>query len=60
MSGKFNEEQRLVTEWVSKAMLHVIDFAKPGVRMADLHLEAQKVLAKGLISMGILKEPSLK
>lgn len=54
-SGKFTPEQRAITQLVSDAMLHVINFAKPGVKMLDLHMEAQKILAKGLIKLGILK-----
>ncbi|HVJ65402.1 MAG TPA: aminopeptidase P N-terminal domain-containing protein [Bdellovibrionota bacterium] len=55
VSGKFTEAQRQVTEWVSKALLSCIDIARPGKRLTDVHLEAQKVLAEGLIDMGILK-----
>ncbi len=57
VSGKFTPEQRVITEWVSKAMLAAIEVARVGKRLIDVHLEAQKVLAKGLISMGILKGP---
>jgi Xaa-Pro aminopeptidase len=53
--GKFSPEQRIVTEWVSKALLAGIDTARVGKRISDIHIEAQKVLAKGLVSMGILK-----
>lgn len=55
VSGKFNAEQKAITNLVSKALLQVIDAAKPGVRIAHLHLEAQKVLAKGLLDLGLLK-----
>lgn len=54
VSGKFTDEQRAVTEWVSKALLECIDMAKAGRRLNEVHETSQKVLAKGLLEMGIL------
>ncbi len=54
VGGAFTPEGRDLYELVLKAELHAISQVKPGVRYRDLHLSASRVLAQGLIDLGLL------
>jgi len=55
VGGPFSPEGRDVYELVLKAELAAIAAVKPGVRYRDLHLLASRVMAEGLVSMGLLE-----
>lgn len=52
--GGFSPEGRDVYQLVLDAQLAAIAAVKPGARFRDLHLLAARVLAQGLVSMGLL------
>lgn len=54
VGGAFSPEGRDVYELVLKAELHGISMVKPGVRYRDIHLSASRVLAQGLVDLGLL------
>jgi Xaa-Pro aminopeptidase len=54
VGGPFSPEGRDVYDLVLKAELAGIAAVKPGARYRDLHLLACRVLAEGLVSMGLL------
>ncbi len=59
VGGSFTPEGRDVYDVVLKSQEASIGAVKPGVRYRDLHLAASKVLAEGLVAMGLLKgQPS--
>ncbi len=51
----FTPEGRDVYEAVLRSQLAAIAAVKPGARFRDLHLEASRVLAEGLVGLGLLK-----
>ncbi|MBN2365086.1 MAG: aminopeptidase P family protein [Calditrichaeota bacterium] len=55
VSGKFTAQQTEIYEIVLKAQLSAIDAMKPGKKFLDVHLLACKIIAQGLIDMGIMK-----
>ena len=55
VSGKFDAEGRDVYDIVLRAERAAIDAVKPGVRYRDLHLISSRVIAEGLVDMGILR-----
>jgi Xaa-Pro aminopeptidase len=55
VSGTFTSTQRAVYDVVLAAQAAAIAAAKPGVRYRDVHLEASRVLAVGLVDLGILR-----
>lgn len=55
VSGKFTDVQRAVYELVLEAQLAAIAMVKPGVTQGELHLEACKVLTRGLLRLGVLE-----
>ncbi len=55
VGGPFNAEGRDVYDTVLKAQEASIAAVKPGVRFRDLHLHSARVMAEGLVSMGLLK-----
>ena len=55
VGGAFTAEGRDVYDLVLKAQEASIAAVKPGLRFRDLHLQASKVMAEGLVSMGLLK-----
>jgi Xaa-Pro aminopeptidase len=57
VSGSFSAPQRAAYELVLKAQLAAIDAVKPGVTLDEVHLAAVKVLAQGLIDLGLIAEP---
>jgi Xaa-Pro aminopeptidase len=54
VGGPFSPEGRDVYELVLKAEVKAISLVKPGVRYRDLHLAACRVLAEGLVDLGLL------
>ncbi len=55
VGGPFTPEGRDVYELVLKANLAGIAAVKPGARYRDIHLLSAKVIAEGLIAMGLLE-----
>lgn len=55
VGGPFSPEGRDVYDLVLKAELAAIAQVKPGARYRDVHLTACRVLADGLVSMGLLE-----
>ncbi len=53
--GPFSAEAREVYQLVLSANVETIARVRPGVRYRDLHLEGARVLARGLVSMGLLR-----
>ncbi len=54
VGGAFSPEGRDLYELVLKSEGHAIAQIKPGVRYRDLHLSACRVLAQGLVELGLL------
>ena len=54
-SGKFSSTQRDIYEVVLKAHDECIAKLRPGVEYQDIHLLAARVIAEGLVDLGILK-----
>lgn len=55
VGGKFNSQQKAVYEIVLNALNSAIDLIKPGVTYQSIHFEAAKIMAAGLIDLGIMK-----
>jgi Xaa-Pro aminopeptidase len=55
VGGRFTPEARDVYQLVLQAELHAIAQVRPGVRFRDLHLAAARVLAEGLVALGLLQ-----
>jgi Xaa-Pro aminopeptidase len=55
VSGKFSPTQRDVYDIVLAAHDTCINAVKPGVEYQDIHLLAAKIIAQGLVDLGILK-----
>jgi Xaa-Pro aminopeptidase len=60
VSGKFTKKQREIYEIVLKANLDSIEMAKPGIKWWDVHLNACKIIAQGLINLGLMKGDAQK
>jgi Xaa-Pro aminopeptidase len=56
VNGKFNPAQREIYELVLQAQHVAIDTIYPGMIMADVEKKAMKVIAGGLIQLGIAKD----
>ena len=54
VGGAFTPEGRDVYDLVLQSELDAIAAVKPGCRYRDLHLRASRVLAEGLVKMGLL------
>ncbi len=54
-TGRFSPTQRAVYDIVLAAQLAAIECVRPGMRYRDVHLTASKVIAEGLVSLGILR-----
>lgn len=54
VGGSFSPEGRDVYDLVLSAELDAISAVKPGVRYRELHLRASRVMAEGLVRMGLL------
>lgn len=55
VGGKFSQKQKDIYNIVLKALDHSITLIKPDVLYRDVHLASAKVLAEGLIDLGIMK-----
>jgi Xaa-Pro aminopeptidase len=55
VSGAFSPEARDVYDVVLAAEKAAIDAVRPGVRYRDVHMLASRVLADGLVQMGLLR-----
>jgi Xaa-Pro aminopeptidase/Xaa-Pro dipeptidase len=55
VSGRFSATQRALYDVVLAAHDRCIDAARPGVEYQDLHLLASRVIAAGLVDLGILR-----
>ncbi|VDK53847.1 unnamed protein product [Anisakis simplex] len=55
VNGKFTENQKLIYNAVLRANREVFKAAKPGVRWADMHLLAERVMLTDLKAGGLLK-----
>ncbi len=55
VSGTFTPEQQIIYELVLKAQLAAIDQAQPGNPYAKLHETAVRVIAEGLLELGLLQ-----
>jgi Xaa-Pro aminopeptidase len=54
VSGRFTAPQRAVYEVVLRAQLAAIEAAVPGARYEAMHEAARRVLAEGLVALGLL------
>jgi len=54
-NGKFKDDQAAVYQTVLNALNAVIEAAKPGVKMEDLHMMAAEIILEGLKRMGLVK-----
>lgn len=55
VSGRFTAEARAIYEAVLAAHQAVIEAARPNVRWREMHLLAARVMAAGLVEMGLLR-----
>lgn len=55
VGGKFSFRQKEIYEIVLTAQKNAINMIKPGVKHADVHLTAAKIIAAGLSQIGIMK-----
>jgi len=55
VNGKFNDAQKILYNLVLKAQEKAIEQVKPGKHWNDPHDAAVKVLAKGLVDLGLIK-----
>ena len=55
VGGKFSQRQKDIYEIVLTAQKNAINMIKPGVKHVDVHLTAAKIIAAGLIQLGIMK-----
>ncbi len=53
--GKFTDRQKDIYTIVSTANNMAIDMIRPGITYRDVHLAAGKILAQGLINLGLMK-----
>jgi len=60
VSGKFTKKQREIYEIVLKANTESIQMAKPGLKWWDVHFNACKIVAQGLINLGLMKGDAQK
>jgi Xaa-Pro aminopeptidase len=54
VGGRFSGPQRSLYELVLRAQRAVIDLARPGLPVTDLHLHAVRAVAEGLVELGLL------
>jgi len=55
VSGKFSSTQKDIYEVILQAHDDCIAQVKPGIEYQDIHLLAAKIIAQGLVDLGILK-----
>ena len=56
VSGKFTDRQKAVYNVVLKANQEITAMAKPGLTLAELNNHCKKVLAEGLIALGLIEK----
>ncbi|MGZ3421486.1 MAG: aminopeptidase P family protein [Polyangiales bacterium] len=54
-SGKFSRTQRAIYDVVLASNRAAIAMVRPGTRYRDVHLEASRVIVRGLVDLGILR-----
>ena len=54
-SGKFTTQQKEIYDIVSAANDLVISISRPGITYTDVHLKMSRLIAQGLVNVGILK-----
>ena len=54
-SGKFSSRQRDIYTIVATANNLALDISRPGITYREVHLAAAKVLAQGLINLGLMR-----
>lgn len=54
VGGKFTDKQREIYQIVLKAEMNAINAVKPGITNKELHLNAAKDIASGLIELGLM------
>ena len=57
-NGKFTEEQKAIYQLVYDAQEAIFTICKEGTPLIDLNNKAKEVLAKGLLKLGIIKDPN--
>jgi Xaa-Pro aminopeptidase len=55
VGGKFSQQQKEIYEIVLQANLNTIKVAKPGIAYKEVHLQAAKIIAEGLKTLGLMK-----
>ena len=55
VNGKFSPAQKELYKMVLKVQLKIINMIKPGVKRTKLQKEAEVLLTKGMVKLGILK-----
>jgi Xaa-Pro aminopeptidase len=55
VSGRFDSTAAAVYDLVLRAQLACIETVRPGVRYRDVHLCASRVIAEGLVDLGLLQ-----
>ncbi len=55
VGGKFTTKQKEIYNIVLDAQLKAISLMKPGIKFKNIHLEAAKVITKGLKEIGLMK-----
>lgn len=55
VSGKFTDKQREIYNIVLAANNRAIELIRPGITYQQIHLEAAKVIANGLVGLGLMK-----
>ena len=57
INGKFTERQKQIYEIVLKCNKESIKFIKPGITWKEYNEFGEKILAEGLMEIGLIKEP---
>ena len=55
VGGKFSQRQKEIYEIVLKAEVSSIEQIKPGIAYLDVHLDAARIIASGLMELGLMK-----
>lgn len=55
VGGKFNPRQKDIYEIVLKANMDTIEMIKPGISYKEVHLQAARIIARGLKDLGLMK-----
>ncbi len=55
VNGKFSQKQKDIYNIVLKSQVESIEMMKPGVKFKEVHLKAAKIIASGLIDLGLMK-----